>query len=162
MQWLEKSYRVLFRILLIIGATFLAGMMFTVMTDLVLRYLFKSPLIGAYELVEFMMACVVPVGVAYCAMEHEHVSVDIVFEKLPQKMQTILSAFTHLVAVSLSMLIAWQAILFVKETYESHFSSMVLHIPQYPFNAMIALGLIVLFIVLLFDFIHILRIVVRK
>ena len=55
------------RLLQAIGALVLAAMMFLGAADVILRYFFNSPISGAYELVEYMMAIIVPFGLCVCA-----------------------------------------------------------------------------------------------
>lgn len=142
------------RVLLIIGAIILSAMMFLTMTDVVLRYAFRSPVSGAYEIMQFMMAIVIPFGIVFCAHEKSHVSVEVVFDLLPLKIQRFLHCIVSLVVLVLFLLVAWQSILFVNETYETGYTSAVLYIPAFPFVGTIALGFVALSLVLLADFIN--------
>jgi TRAP-type C4-dicarboxylate transport system permease small subunit len=150
------------RILLIIGASFLSAMMFLVMADVLLRYVFSKPISGAYEIVQYMMAIVIPFGIVYCAHEKGHVSVDVLFDLLPKKTQDILNCIIYLIVLVLFILIAWQNILFVSENYESGYTSPIIYVPAYPFVGTIALGFTALCLVLLADFLNALLQTVRK
>ena len=150
------------RILLIIGASFLSAMMFLVMADVLLRYVFSKPISGAYEIVQYMMAIVIPFGIVYCAHEKGHVSVDVLFDLLPERIQGILNCVIYLIVLVLFLLIAWQNILFVSENYESGYASPIIYVPAYPFVGTIALGFTALCLVLLGDFLNALLETVRK
>jgi len=159
---LNKVTGLVARILLLMGASILSVMMFLTMADVVLRYVFGSPVSGAYEMTQYMMAIVIPFGIVYCAHEKGHVSVDVLFDLLPKRIQGVFSCITSLIVIVLFILIAWQNVLFVHETYESGLTSAVLYIPSYPFVGTIALGFVALCLVLLADFLTILLETVSK
>ena len=121
------------RVLLIIGAGILSFMMFLTMADVVLRYVFRSPIPGAYELIQFMMAVVIPFGIVFCAHEKSHVSVEVVFDLLPAKTQRILYCIVSLIVLVLFLLVSWQSVVLLDETYVTGYTSPVLYIPSYPF-----------------------------
>lgn len=162
MELMNKISRIAAHILLVAGAGFLAIMMFLTMTDVVLRYIFRSPLTGAYEVIEYMMAVVVPFGIVYCAYEKGHVSVDVVFDHLPKRLQDFMSCITSLVILCLFLLVAWQNILYIHETYASRLTTAVLYIPSFPFVGVIAIGMVALCLVLFIDFLNFLLKMVQK
>jgi len=151
---LDRFYRVIIKILVAIAASVLSAMMFLIMTDVVLRYVFNSPLSGSYEIIEYMMAILIAFAVVYCAHQQGHVSVDILFDHLPKNFQAILRCLTTLVVFILFLLIAWQNVLYIKETYDQKLTSTILYIPTFPFVAAVALGLLALCMVLLVDFLN--------
>lgn len=153
-SYLNKFIRPLTNILLVAGTSILAMMMFLMATDVALRYVFNSPLPGAYELIEYMMAILVPFGIVYCAHKKGHVSVDLVVGRFTKRTQAILGSITSLLSLSLFLLTAWQSLLFIKENFESKLTSSVLLIPTYPFIAVVAVGFAVLCLVLLIDFLN--------
>jgi TRAP-type C4-dicarboxylate transport system permease small subunit len=153
---LSKFCRIVSHILLVIGATMLAGMMFLIVTDVLLRYVFNRPLAGAYEVVEYLMAILVAFGAVYCAYEGGHVSVDIVFDLLPKRIQRIVSIVTSLILNALFLAIAWENVVYVKEIFEQRLTSAVLYIPTYPFVAAVAIGFLAFCLVLFSDLLKVL------
>lgn len=153
MQAFQKTCDVVIHALLTAAASVLAAMMFLMMADVVLRYFFGSPLSGAYEILQFMMSIVIPFGIAYCAHEKGHISVDILFALFPGRTQRILDCLTSFLVLLLFLVIAWQSVLYVKEIYEFGLTSGILYIPAYPFVGATALGFSALCLVLLLDFI---------
>lgn len=153
MTWVDHAQRRLFFVLLVIGAGALAGMMFLVMADIIMRYAMESPMVGGYEIVEFLMACVVPMGVAYCAHKREHVVVDILYDRLPKSAQKYLNVLMSFITALLTATIASYSIVTAIDSYHSKFASVVLRIPKYPFDGWVALGLVVLSLVFILDFI---------
>ena len=146
---LEKTTTYITRVLTIIAATALTLMMFLTATDVALRYFFNSPISGAMELVEFLMAIIVPFSVAYCALQKSHVVIDLIVDHFPKKVQSICHFCITLPSIGFILLLCWQNYLYIIETYDSNLTSAVLRIPAYPFVIPIALGTFVYAIILL-------------
>lgn len=128
------------QVLLVIGAAVLAMMMFLTAADVVLRYLFNRPISGALELVEYLMAILIPFSLAYCAWHRSHVAVELVMGRFSKRVQAAVNSLTTLLAVGFALLIVWQNLLYVGEYFRSQMTSSVLLIPSYPFIAPVAIG----------------------
>ena len=124
-----------------IGAITLAAMMFLGAADVILRYFFNSPIAGTYELVEYMMAVIVPFGLCICAHQQAHICVDILTGRLSAKPKAVLAFMGDLLATFLAVLIAWRCYFYIGEEYESQLTSSVLFIPVYPFVALVFVAL---------------------
>jgi TRAP-type C4-dicarboxylate transport system permease small subunit len=161
-SFLDHFMQPIIHVLLIIGISALAVMMFLMAADVVLRYFFNSPLPGAYELFEYMMAIVVSFGIVYCAQRGGHVTVDLVVDRFPKKVQAVIGSITSFFSLGLFMLITWQNLWYIKEQFGSKLTSAVLLIPVYPFIAVVAIGFGVFCIVLLKNFINFLSETVAK
>jgi len=145
-----------------IGMIMLAAMMFLTATDVMLRYIFNSPLHGGYEVIEYLMAIVVPFGVAYCGHQGSHVAVDLLVIRLPRRAQAIIGSVTAFLSLGLLILITWQNFIYIQEQYESKLTSAVLLIPVYPFIGVVAVASAVFCLVLLIDFLNSLSEAVKK
>lgn len=130
----------------------LALMMFLTFTDVLFRYLFNSPIPGGWELIEFMMAIVVTFCLAYTAHERSHVGVDLLLARFSERIKKLFGCITSFFTLILFVLICWQTVLLIFEDYHSHLTSSVLYIPVYPFIATVAVGLLILCLVLLAEF----------
>lgn len=128
-------------ILAAVASTVLAIMMFLMATDVIGRYFFNAPIPGGLELVEFMMAIIVPFGVAYCALHRSHVVVDMVVDRFPRSLRLLTEIITTIASVIFIGLLCWQNVLNVFETYNSKMTSAVLKLPSYPFAVPVALGM---------------------
>lgn len=137
-----------------IAMTILAAMMFLIAMDVILRYIFNRPVTGAFELVEYMMAILIPFGIAYCALRNGHVSVDLVVSRFSRKTQSIVGSITTLLGLGLFLLITWHNIIYIKMNFASKLTSAVLLIPVYPFIAAVAIGSGTLCLVLVVDFLN--------
>ncbi|MBW2137215.1 MAG: TRAP transporter small permease [Deltaproteobacteria bacterium] len=151
-RFLDRITSPLTSVLMSAGGGILALMMFLTATDVALRYIFNSPIPGAFELVEYMMAVLVPFGLAYCAREKGHIGVDLVVERLPRRFQLILGCVTTFATFAFFLLVTWQNFFYILEFYGSKQTSAVLLIPRYPFVAMAALAFAILTLILLLQF----------
>ena len=146
---LNKLNRYFVLILKYLAAWILASMMLLTAADVCLRYVFNRPITGSFELVEFMMALIVPFSIVFCASEKSHVHVDILLEHLSKGLRSVLSFIGNLLSLLLFSLITWQTCIYVAEEYESRLTSAVLYIPVYPFIASLAAAFAILSLLLL-------------
>ena len=137
-----------------VGAGVLVAMMFLSATDVLLRYFFNRPISGAMELIQYMMLIVVVSGFAYCTVEKSHIRVEVLIERCPPKMRTILYTATSLLSLGLFVLMTRQAILYAGLLLHSNLTSPVLLIPAYPFAILLALGIAVFCLALLAEFVY--------
>ncbi len=149
---LNRLNRPLIAVIKFIALWVLAGMMFLTFADVLLRYLFNSPIPGATELIEFMMGIAVTFSVVYCAYKKSHISVDLVIANFPDRARKWLDCITSLITLILFLLITWQAFIYVVDEYGSRLTSAVLYIPVYPFIATAAVAFAVICLVLLVEF----------
>ena len=113
---------------------------------------FNTAIIGAYEVVEYMMAIITSFSVVFTAFEKRHVSVDFFYDILPNKFQLILSTIISFILVLFLVLFSWQNVLFTFETYNQQLTSAILYIPTYPFVAAVSLSFFGTCIVLFVEF----------
>jgi TRAP-type C4-dicarboxylate transport system permease small subunit len=150
------------RVLHSAGVSVLAMLMLLTAGDVILRYVFNRPIIGSYDLTEYMMAIVVSFGLAYCAFLKGHVRVDIIVSHFPQRVQAVIDSITGLLSVTLFSVITWQSFIYVELLFDSGLESTVLLIPRFPFAGLVCLGSAFLTIVLLANFLEFLSQAVRK
>ena len=101
-----------------------------------------------------MMAILTSFAVVYCAYEKGHVSVDVVFDRLPKSLQLVLACIISFLLLILLILFSWQNVLYIKELYNQRIVSAILYIPTYPFVAAVAISFIGSCVVVLIDFIE--------
>jgi TRAP-type C4-dicarboxylate transport system permease small subunit len=152
--YIEKLIRVITRVLLTISAAVLVMMMLLTAVDVVMRYIFKLPIPGAFELAEYMMAFIVPFAIAYCAGQKGHVSVELFYNKFPEFLKITLRIFMSVLIFLFASLMTWQNILHIGETYGDRLASAVLLIPTYPFIIPVFIGLGVYALVVLLRLFH--------
>lgn len=137
-----------------VGAGILAVMMFLTATDVLLRYFFNRPISGAMELTQYMMVIVVVSGLGLCTVEKSHVKVEVLIERFPPKVQTILYTITSLLSLGLFLLITRQAVVYAGFLLDAKLTSPLLFIPTFPFAIILALGTFIFCLALFAEFVY--------
>jgi TRAP-type C4-dicarboxylate transport system permease small subunit len=148
-DWPEKVITFITRILTVIATIALTVMMFLTAADVFCRYFFNNPISGAMELVEYLMAIIVPFSIAYCALQKSHVAVDLIVDHFPKNWRRICHFFITIPSIGFILLICWQNYLSIFDTYDSKMTSAVLLIPAYPFVIPVATGTLVFAVIML-------------
>lgn len=128
-------------------------MMLLSCADVALR-LFDTPIPGAYEMVGFLGALIVAFALAYTSLQKGHVAVEVIFEKLPLRVQCFIETFGNLTGATLFGLIAWQSLVYGSDLRQNGEVSLTLQMPLHPFVYGIALGCGLLALVLVIDMIR--------
>ena len=96
------------RALGIAAAAIILFMMCLTTMDVVLRYVFNSPLPGVYELQEFMLVGVVFLALAYIQSLKGHIYVDLLTNRFSERGQAVLGILSNSVSLLIFALITWQ------------------------------------------------------
>jgi TRAP-type C4-dicarboxylate transport system permease small subunit len=140
-----------------IGMVALAAMMFLTAVDVIGRKTLNAPVMGSYEVVQFLMATMVGLGIAYCGMKKGHINIDFITMHLSKRVNGILGIVTGFIALVIIGLATWQTSIYIAMQVKTNVQSSVLLIPIYPFVGIAAFGLALFWIVLLIhwlEFIH--------
>lgn len=149
----RKTIRMVIIRVNLISQIALALMMFLTAADVILRYIFNSPILFAQELTEFSMAVCISLGLSFCAVEKGHVSVDVIANKLPKRIQAIFDCFTGLLTIVFFLLIVWRTFLQMEFVAGNRITSLALLIPVYPFIGLVGVGFALFTLVLFMDLI---------
>lgn len=139
-----------------LGAIALFSMMILTTVDVTGRYLFNKPVMGAFEITEYLILILVFSFLADTQSQKSHVSVDLFFQKFPQTVRFIANLLNHVACFAFTVLIAWMSFLKALELKEVGEASPNLFIPDYPFVYFLVVGCIVLSLEYLGDIITIL------
>jgi TRAP-type C4-dicarboxylate transport system permease small subunit len=139
----------------IAGAAVVAMMLLTC-ADIVMRF-FGRPLPGVYDLVGFLGAVSVSFALAYTSVQRGHVAVEILMEKLPQRIQFRLQSIGNLVGAVFFLFLTWQSFLYARELFDSGEVSMTVAMPIHPFVFGMSAGCGLLSLVLIVDSLLFLR-----
>ena len=123
-----------------IGAFFLFAMMCLTMADVAGRYIFNTPILGAFELTEFIVLILIFSFLAYAQANKSHVSVDLFMMFLPKKLKFYIEIFNHFACLAIMILIARMGFEKALEMMETGVSSPNLALPTYPFVFFLFLG----------------------
>ncbi len=135
-----------------IAAYVLVTMMFLTAFDVILRFIFNSPIPGTVEIVQYSLPIVITFGFARCAIEKGHVNVEVLISKLSGRKKAFINIIIYLFFFILSELITWQTFLRTLGMAASGLKSEVLSLPIFPFILMVSLGFGVLCLVILKEF----------
>lgn len=132
-RWLSNLVAVISGIGLLALMAVMAG-------DVIGRNFFRQPIPGAYELVEYLMAVLVPCCVAFSAERKCHVGVDILVERLTPRTRLMVEIVTLAVTIILAWVVVYQGWIGFVEALSSTMKSAVLQIPNGPFLLSIPVG----------------------
>ena len=127
-----------------LGCVALSFMMCLTVVDVVSRYVFNSPILGAYEMTEFLVLIMVFSFLGYAQAQKSHVAVDILFECFPVKLKKIISIFNYLICLIIVFVIAWMGYEKAIKTFHTGEKPLNLFIPNYPFVFFLSFGSIVM------------------
>ena len=147
---LQKA-RVVSRFLSYIGNSAIAVIMLLTTADVIGRYFFSSPVLGAYEITEYLMLIMVFSFLAFSQSQKAHISVDIVFNRFPAALKRFLARFDHFLCLVMLILVSYMGVHRVLDIIKSGASSTLLKIPDYPFAVFMVIGCIVLCIEFFLD-----------
>jgi len=132
-----------------VGMVLIASIMFLTAVDVVLRKTLNMPIMGAYELTQFMMAATLGLSMAHCGLEKGHVTVDVLIAPFSRRVQGMIGCMMGLMGVVMAVIMTWQMVVYIQMVHQSNKLSAVLLIPVYPFVTVVTIG-IGLYTVILF------------
>jgi TRAP-type transport system small permease protein len=103
----EKIVRLICKGLQYVAQFVLFIMALMVTLDVLGRKFFKSPITGTVDIVEVGLIVVIFASIAYTHLNEEHITVDFVVEKFPQKVQYVVEGMINVVIAALMLLISW-------------------------------------------------------
>ncbi|PHQ71430.1 MAG: C4-dicarboxylate ABC transporter permease [Sneathiella sp.] len=97
------------RALVVLCGAFLVLMMVHVGSDIAMKLLFNAPITGTLETVSyFYMVSIVFLALPFVELRHEHVSVDLFFQRFPPGLQIIVYALGALLSAAYYGLFCYQ------------------------------------------------------
>lgn len=125
-------------------------MMLLIISNILMRVLFKSPIFGTFEYVGFLSAIVISFAIASCGVKNGHVAVDLFIDKFPRKAQKVIDFILGIISTFFLGLFTWQMVKFGSSLMHSGEVSSTTRTPLYFFVYLVAFGLFLLSVVVLF------------
>jgi len=147
----QKHSILLARRLDMVAAVAIFAMMALTCVDVFLRYFFRKPIPGTYEIIALLGAVAVSFAMAHTLAKKGHVAVSLIVQMFPKRLQGIVESFISIFGIILFGLITWQSILYGVDCQRSGEVSMTLQLPFYPIIYGVALGAAVVCLVLIVD-----------
>ena len=107
----------------------LTAMALMSMWSIVGRWLFNSPLMGDFELVQLMTVMAVSLTLPYTQWARGHVIVDFFTTKAPESVRRALDLVAHAVMAAVAALVCWRCYLGGVDAYENFEMSMMWGLP---------------------------------
>lgn len=140
----------------------LVVMLGLVVADIIGIKLFNWPIPGGIEIIAFLGVVVTGFAIAYTQVLREHIQVEFVVMRLPQRAQPVIAAFVTLLGLALFVLLAWQSVEYGLSLAAKGTVSMTRGIPFYPFVHAIAFCCIPICLLLLLDFVRLVNKAVKR
>jgi TRAP-type C4-dicarboxylate transport system permease small subunit len=86
----------------------LAALVLLTLADIVGRYWFNSPISGAFELTQIMLAMLIFLALPLTTFDSEHVEVDIFYRMATPLYQTLMRIFSSVCSLFALSVMAWQ------------------------------------------------------
>jgi TRAP-type transport system small permease protein len=150
-----STARVFSRGLSYIGNAAIALMMLLTTLDVVGRYFFNAPVLGAYEITEYLMLIMVFSFLAFAQSQKAHISVDIVFDRLPLLLRRFLVRCNSFLCLVMLIFTTYMGVHRVLDLIGSGASSTQLKIPDYPFAIFMVVGCLALCIEFFLDLLNV-------
>lgn len=132
-----------------IAIIFILAMMGFTVTDIFLRYVFRAPILGNLEVIEYLMVVAGFLGVAWCAVNNGHLKVDMIMNRLPSRTQAVTDSITLAMGTAVVAIVAWQSFVKAQEVRLDQVASAFLNIPAYPFYLVVGVSYGLLFLAML-------------
>ena len=91
-----------------VSAVCLLSMMLITTIDVLGRYLFASPLPGAFEITQLLLAATIFAGLPIVTLKQEHVTVTIASDRLPPSLRRLHAALAGLLGAAVLAILAWR------------------------------------------------------
>ncbi|WP_271401799.1 TRAP transporter small permease [Salinicoccus roseus] len=111
------------------GITMLMVLLITF--DVLGRWIFNQPITGSVELVGFGLSMVIFLSIGYTHLYEEHISIEFLVDKLPEKVRYLIDGVINVVITVLMILIAGSLMWYVSRLYGSGTITGDLGIPIY-------------------------------
>ncbi|KKE77705.1 TRAP transporter small permease [Bacilli bacterium] len=115
-------------------------MVFLVTFDVLGRWLFNQPITGAVEVTELGLSMVIFLSIAYTHLKEEHVSIDFVVAKFPEKVQWVVEGIINLLITALMLLMSLSLFWYAQRFFTSGTVTGDLGLPIYIFAGVAGIG----------------------
>ncbi len=151
---MQKGLLNIEKALLWVGMIAVFGMMCLTTVDAVWRYLFNSPITGAYEITEkYLMLISIFLGMSYTYRGAGFIRVTILMDRLPKSWKIPINHFAQLFAIVYVAVLIWGTYEYtVRLCRQGTTLGSIYSLPQWIGAAFIPLGLLLAGLFLLLDF----------
>ena len=153
-SFFEKTVTGLSSFFNMIASAALVLMMVLSCADIFMRYLFSRPITGTYDVVGLSGAVLVSFALPYTMLKKGHVAVELLVQSLSRGKRVVIETFSHLLGISLFLVLVWQAILLSRDMKAAGEVTPTVHLPFYPIVYCMALCFFALSLAILVNLLH--------
>ena len=150
------------RVLTVISFVAIVFMMMVVVLNVLGRALFRTPVYGAVEFVQIGGAIMVSFIAGYAQLHKQNVAVGTFVDHFSPRVQDIFNCIAWFFCMAATGVLVWSAYVTAMDMFKAHEITAIYETPQYQYRFVWLLGLIVLGLVFLVDFIESVAKVVKK
>lgn len=118
----------------------LVAILLIMFVDITLRYTIKVSILGAYEIIEYLMVIAITFCMAHTEMHNGHVKVSMLTERFGPRLYQITRSFGYLIQSVMLFFVMFANIQQAHYIKTAHSTSAIHKIPAYPFYYVIAVG----------------------
>lgn len=144
-----------------LGSAAVMVMMLLTVADVSMRFFLEKPIVGAIELSQILMVLVF-LAVPLTTTEESHISVDLVVNRLSNRVKGVVRLAALILTLGICALMAWQAYAASAFSRLMNTTFSLLKVPEYPFYWVVVLGFAGMCVVIAEQIIATLREVVKK
>lgn len=104
------------------------------------RYFFRVPIIGVEEIQNWMIIWAIFFGSSYVFRKGSHITIDIIVNSMPQKLQIALEFFSFLCVSAVLFFVYTNSLTLNMQFFERGRSTPILSIPNYVIFGMVTVG----------------------
>ncbi len=146
-EQIAASFDRLLEILAYVSGGIILMTMVGVCLNVIMRYFFNRPIVGADEVTGYLLLYVTFLGTAWLLKDEGHVAVDFVVLKLQLRKQIFLHVVTSILGVIISAALVWYGSKVTWKSYITHaYMGTILEIPKAPILVLIPVGSFLLLI----------------
>lgn len=135
-----RTTRAVNRALHYVAGALVALLMFVTVYDVVGRWLFNRPFRGTVELTQLAMLAVVYLGFAYAQHEGDHISVDLLYQRVGSRTRAVFDGIAAVLSIVILTLLAWQVYVFSFGLQAGGHRTAVRRIPLHPMAYIVMIG----------------------
>lgn len=138
---IEKITKKITDVLGVIAGVMILIMMLLAVLDVALRTFFAAPIIGATEIIQILNVGIV-VALGAGTVKNQHVTVDFVMDKVPKVPRFYVQLVVDVLNIAILVLMTICSFQFMEKSRVQEYTYSLLKIPEWPFVALIAVGLL--------------------
>jgi TRAP-type C4-dicarboxylate transport system permease small subunit len=135
-----KAIRAVENALAYIGGVSLMLMVILGASDVIGRYVFRHPILGALESSQIMMAVMIFLGWGFTQAQKRHITVDVIMDLYPARARAILDLLMSFLSLGLFGILLWKSALIGISDWQLGRLVEILKVPVAPFKLLIPLG----------------------